>query len=68
MDVNGAVAVINTSHCSSEEKKHLRTLVRSGGILPASFAGTPDFEEILEDFPPSFPGFPFIIVFIYLFI
>lgn len=56
MDVNAAVAVINTSHCNSEEKKRLRTLVRTGGILPASFAGTPDFDEILEDFPPSVAG------------
>jgi hypothetical protein len=56
MDVNGAVAVINSSKCNSEEKKHLRTLVRTGRILPASFAGTPDFNEILKDFPPSAAG------------
>eukprot|EP01036_Dinobryon_divergens_P032674 gene32674-42316_t len=58
MDVNDAVAIINSSKCNSEEKNHLRTLVRTGGILPASFAGTPDFDEILKDFPPSAPVAP----------
>jgi hypothetical protein len=51
MEVNVAVAVINSSDRTSAEKKHLRTLVRSGRILPASFAGSPDFDEILGDFP-----------------
>ena len=53
MEVNVAVAVINSSDRTSAEKKHLRTLVRSGRILPASFAGSPDFDEILGDFPAS---------------
>ena len=51
MDVNDAIAVVNNSQRNSEEKKHLRRLLRTSGISPASFAGTPDFDEILEDFP-----------------
>ncbi len=51
MDINGAVNVINASNLSDPEKSHLRRLVRKGGILPASFEGTPDFNEILNDFP-----------------
>ena len=45
---------LNSSDRTSAEKKHLRILViRSGRILPASFAGSPDFDEILGDFPAS---------------
>ena len=53
---------LNTSKskCNLEEKEHLlRNLVRAGRILlPASFSGTPGFDEILADFafPPSPPG------------
>ncbi len=57
MDVNGAVVVINTSARNLEEKKHLRILVRTGRVLPDSFSGAPDFDEILADFPPSPPGY-----------
>ena len=57
MDLNDAIAVINNSQRNSEEKKHLRRLLRTSGISPASFAaGTPDFDEILEDFPIPLPS------------
>lgn len=64
--MNGAVAVINASHCNSEEKKYLRILVRSGKKLPASFAGAPDFQEILADFGPSSPGFIYLFIILLL--
>jgi hypothetical protein len=51
MELNTAIEVINGSDRSSDEKKHLRKLVRSGGLMPATFAGTPNFDEILDDFP-----------------
>ena len=51
MEVNTAIEVINSSGRSADEKKHLRKLIRNGGLLPASFAGTPNFDEILDDFP-----------------
>lgn len=51
MDINGAIAVIDASPLSPEEKRHLRRKVRTGGILPGRFAGMPNFAQILEDFP-----------------
>lgn len=51
MEVNTAIGVINSSDRSPDEKKHLRKLVSNGGLLPARFAGIPNFEEILDDFP-----------------
>jgi hypothetical protein len=51
MELNAAIEVINGSDRSSDEKKHLRKLVSNGGLLPARFAGTPNFDEILDDFP-----------------
>jgi hypothetical protein len=51
MELNTAIEVINGSDRSSDEKKHLRKLVSNGGLLPARFAGTPNFDEILDDFP-----------------
>ena len=51
MDINAAIKVINASDRRADEKSHLRRLVRKGGLLPATFAGAPDFDEILQDFP-----------------
>jgi hypothetical protein len=53
MEVNTAIEVINGSDRSSDEKKHLRKLVRNGGLVPATFAEAPNFDEILDDFPVS---------------
>jgi hypothetical protein len=51
MDINSAIDVINGSRRSSDEKKHLRQLVRSGKVLASVFYGTPDYDEIIEDYP-----------------
>jgi hypothetical protein len=51
MDVNGAIEIIKGCDRSAEEKLHLRRLVGNGTILPARFAGTPNFADILEEFP-----------------
>lgn len=51
MKVNEAIKIVNKCDRSPLEKSHLRGLIRNGGILPDTFAGTPDFAEILEDFP-----------------
>lgn len=51
MEVSTAIEVINNSDRSYNEKKHLRKLVRNGGLVPATFDAVPNFDEILGDFP-----------------
>jgi hypothetical protein len=50
-DMDGAIEIIKGCDRSAEEKLHLRRLVGDGAILPARFAGTPNFADILEEFP-----------------
>jgi hypothetical protein len=50
-DMDGAIEIIKGCDRSAEEKLHLRRLVRDGAILPARFAGTPNFADVLEEFP-----------------
>lgn len=51
MEVSTAIEVINNSDRSYNEKKHMRKLVRNGGLVPATFDAVPNFDEILGDFP-----------------
>ena len=60
--VNDAITKINDSSLSTQEKKHLRRMVslNTGGINPSRFDGSPNFTQILEDFPIQEQGMQYI--------
>jgi hypothetical protein len=51
LGVLGAIVVIDRSNRSAAEKEHLRQLVGGMRLSAEYFAGTPDFDKILTDFP-----------------
>jgi hypothetical protein len=57
--VLAAIDVIDGSNLNAEEKRHLRRLDGGLNLSPDLFEGTPNFGQILSDFPAPPPAVQF---------